>query len=119
MKKFIILLVFAVPCFAMAQLNEDQLWENARYEVATNGAQIYYTDINVNSVNSDFSKEMLERIKATMFGKEGIVKVEFLHFNQTIRVYHFDYIELETVKSFVLQEREDIEVMNRVEFALH
>ena len=117
MKKLILVLALAVPGFLMAQMNEDQLWENAVYQVIHDGATVFYTDVNV--LNSDFSESMLEDIKAKMFQKEGIVKVEFQNSNRTIRVYHFDYIELETVKNFVLAEKREIDVMNRVEFSMN
>lgn len=111
MKQFILILALTLPGFIMAQLSEDQLWENARYQVVKNGATIYYTDVNV--IDSEYDEQMLLRVKSQMFLKDGIVKVDFLHFNQTIRVYHYDFIELETIKNFVLEERKDIEVMNR------
>lgn len=113
MKKLILILAIAFPTVLMAQMSEDQLWENAKYQSVTNGVPVYYTDVN--AVGPEFDEEMMEHVKSTMFLKDGIVKVEFLHFNQTIRVYHYDFIELETVKSFVLELRHDIEVMNRAE----
>lgn len=117
MKKIILILALVAPGFLMAQMSEDQLWENARYQVVHDGAAVYYTDVNV--LSSAFSEDMLEYVKAQMFLKEGIVKVDFLHSNQTIRVHHFDFIELETIKNFVLVERTDIEVMNRVEYEMN
>lgn len=117
MKKLILILALAVPGFLMAQMSEDQLWENAKYQVVHDGATVFYTDVNV--LNSDFSETTLEDLKASMFQKEGIVRVEFQNLNRTIRVYHFDYIELETVKDFVLAERREIEVMNRVEYDMN
>ena len=98
----------------MAQMNESQLWENAQYQVIKHGASVLYTDVNTN--NTEFSEDLLAQLKTTMFQKEGIVKVEFRNMSRTIRVYHFDYIEQETVKSFILAERRDIEVMNQVEY---
>ena len=117
MKKLILILALAVPGFLMAQMNPDQLWENAHYQVLHNGATLFYTDVNV--IDSEFEEAELDQMKEDMFTKEGIVKVEFLHFKQTVRVYHFDYIELETVKNFVLMQRRDIEVMNRIEFDIN
>lgn len=116
MKKLIILLAVILPGMAMAQMNEAQMWENARYNVLQKGAVLMYTDVN--AIDSEFAEQQLETIKANMFKKEGIVKVEFLSLNKTIRVYHYDYIELETVKSFVLSERRGIEVMNQVVYDL-
>ena len=115
MKKLILILALAFPGMLMAQMSESQLWENARYQSVTNGVQIYYTDVN--AVGPEFDEEMMDHVKVTMFLKDGIVKVELLHFNQTIRVYHYDFIELETVKNFVLELRHDIEVMNRAEYS--
>lgn len=117
MKKFIILLAIVVPGFVMAQMSENQLWENARYQVVQNGESILYTDVDTK--NAAFSEEMLDQLKENMFRKEGIVKVELRNSNKTIRVYHFEYIELETVKGFVLAERRDIEVLNQVEYSMH
>ncbi len=114
MKKLIILFAIVVPVFAMAQMSENQLWENARYQVVKKGATVLYTDVN--AINSEFSEELLDQVKANMFQKEGIVKVKLMNSNRTIRVYHFDYIELETIKDFVLAERSEIEVMNQVPY---
>lgn len=117
MKKLILIFALAFPGMLMAQMSEDQLWENAKYQSVANGVQVYYTDVN--AVGPEFDEEMMDHIKSTIFLKDGIVKVEFLHLNQTIRVYHYDFIELETVKGFVLELREDIEVMNRAEYSFN
>jgi len=116
MKRFILLIVLIAPGFLMAQTNDYQLWENAYYQVVKNGATIYYTDVN--ALDFEYSEATFNKSKANMLEKDGIVKVEFLHFNHTIRVYHFDFIELETIKNFVLNERKNIEVMNRVEYPI-
>lgn len=115
MKKLILILVMAFPGMLMAQLSEGQLWEHAQYESVENGVPVYYTDVN--AIGPEFDEEMMDHVKSTMFLKDGIVKIEFLHMNQTIRVYHYDFIELETVKNFVLELRHDIDVMNRVEYS--
>ena len=115
MKKLILIFALVFPAMLMAQMSESQLWENARYQAVTNGVPVYYTDVN--AIGPEFDEEMMEHVKSTAFLKDVIVKVEFLHFNQTIRVYHYDFIELETVKGFVLESREDIEVMNRAEYS--
>lgn len=117
MKKLILILAIVLPGMLMAQMSEGQLWENAKYQSVTNGVTVYYTDVN--AIGPEFDEEMMDHVKSTMFLKDGIVKIEFLHFNQTIRVYHYDFIEVETVKSFVLDLREDIEVMNRAEFSFN
>lgn len=114
MKKLILILALAFPGMLLAQMSESQLWEHARYEAVENGVPVYYTDVN--AIGTGFDEEMMDHVKSTMFLKDGIVKVDFLHSNYTIRVYHYDFIELETVKNFVLELRDDIEVMNREEY---
>lgn len=118
MKQFILIAALVLPGMLFAQMTEDEKWENARYEVAKNGVVLYYTDINVDRETSSFSEKSFDQIKENMMAKEGIVKVEFVHFNQTIRAYHFDFVDQQTIKDFVLMERKDIEVMNRKEYGL-
>lgn len=117
MKNLILSIAFALPLVSFAQLSEEQLWENANYEVVRNGASVFYTDVN--ATQTPYTDKDFNRIKAKMFQKEGIVRVDFLKENRTIRVYHFDYVDLETVKSFVLREKTDIEVANRVAYDMH
>ena len=114
MKKVILFLALLAPCFLMAQVEESKIWEKAVFEVNHNNATIYYTDVN--STDGPFNEEILEELKPVMLRKEGIVKVEFAHVGHAIRVYHFDYIELETIKYFVLKHTQEIEVMTRKEF---
>jgi len=116
MKQFILVLIAVLPGMVMAQSTESQKWENARYELLNNGTTVYYTDINVDNENTQFSEQSFEQIKANMLEKEGVVKVEILHFSQTIRAYHYDFVDQQTIKDFVLAERRDIEVMNQKVF---
>jgi hypothetical protein len=109
------MLALIFPGLLMAQMSESQLWENAKYKSVVEGVQVYYTDVN--AIDHEFDEEVKDHVRTIAFQKDGIVKVEFLHESFTIRVYHYDFIDLETVKGFVLSLREDIEVMNRKEFS--
>jgi hypothetical protein len=114
MKKVILFLALIAPSFLIAQIDESKIWEKAVFEVNHNNATIYYTDVN--SLDGPFNEEILDDLEAAMLRKEGIVKVEFAHVGHAIRVYHFDYIELETIKYFVLKHTQEIEVMTRKEY---
>ena len=116
MKAFIITLVLLISGFVSAQVNEDKIWEQAVYEVRTNGTPFYYTDVNVRE--TPFTKTNFALIKENMLSKEGIARVELLDHARVLRVYHFEYIEPEGIKSFILTENPDIEVMNRVPYVL-
>ncbi|NVK65419.1 MAG: hypothetical protein HWE22_12580 [Flavobacteriales bacterium] len=118
MKQFIIVLAIVLPGIVVAQSSESQKWENARYEMVNKGTTVYYTDINVDNETSAFSEKSFDEIKANMLQKEGVVKVEITHFNQTIRTYHYDFVDTQTIKDFVLEKRRDIEVMNRKVYTL-
>lgn len=116
MKKVILFLALIAPTLLMAQVNESKIWENAVFQVNHNNATIYYTDVN--STDGPFDEGILDEVKSAMLRKEGIVKVEFTHVGHAIRVYHFDYIELETIKYFVLKHTNEIELMTRKEYTL-
>lgn len=112
MKKFILSLAFAIPLISFGQMSEEQIWENANYQVIKTGAFLYYTDIN--TTDEAFAPVKFNRIKSNMLNKEGIARVELVKDNKTIRVYHFDYVDLETLKSFVIHETLKIEVTEKV-----
>ena len=60
-------------------------------------------------------KEFLQLEKA-LLEKEGIFDVELLNDRKTIRVDHLSYIEVETIKAFILPYRAEIEIEEKVPY---
>lgn len=116
MKALIITLALIIPGIASAQINEDKIWEQAVHEVITNGTPFFYTDVNV--IETPYTKSDFRVIKEAMLQKEGIARVELIDYDRVIRVYHFGFIEPEGIKSFVIHEKLDIELQNRVPYVL-
>lgn len=111
MKLHIIAILAFIPFISDAQVDEDKLWENARYQVSTDKHKIYYTDVN--NAEGAFTESDLQLLKQAMFQKEGIVRIELIDLDRTFRIFYFEYIEIEIIKDFVLPIEENVEFMEK------
>lgn len=116
MNKYIIAILLCLPLLTFAQVDEDKIWENARFEATQNLHTIYYTDVN--NAQGTFNYDELIELKDQMFEKEGIVRIELLDLDRTFRIYHLEYIEVETIKLYVLPIESGVEIMERKRFRI-
>jgi hypothetical protein len=115
MKQLIILSLIALPTLVFAQVDESKLWEEAMHEVSHNGQLAFYSDVVITD-SEPFNREDMVAIRHKMYQKEGIFKVELIDHNRIVRVYHYDFIELETIKNFAFEVKREIEVRDRITF---
>lgn len=92
------LFLFGSLSFLIAQQTSGQRWEKALYEVKENGQTLLVTELIAD--NHSFDKEHLYLLKDIFLQKEGVVEFEVVD-PKTIRVYHFDYIEVEILKQLM------------------
>ncbi|UKN01149.1 hypothetical protein K6119_15575 [Paracrocinitomix mangrovi] len=94
--------------------DEDKAFEKAYYEVKQNGETAFTIDVEFKDVPFDVAK--FRMIKDQMLLKEGIFKVELIKDNKTIRVCHLSFIEVETIKSFIIPYRQDFDTTEKEPF---
>lgn len=99
MKLIFSLLILSLPIFAFGQNKEDLQYEAAVYQINL-GQSASTSDIDI--IDNQLDKSTFMQMKQNLLKKEGIFKVELVNDEKTIRVYHFDYIDLEGIKELVL-----------------
>ena len=106
--KFIITLsiILSTSCLFSQVKTEAQRWENARFLVVKQNQEAFKTIIK--SKGATFTKEEFKSIQSNSLLKEGIFDVKILENNQAIEIYYISFIEIETIKSFVLPIKSDV-----------
>ena len=113
MKAFFLLIALLASFISFSQ-SESQKYEDAYFQVQHKNESAFLTTIK--SPNLAFTKAEFREIKDTMLKKEGIFKVEIVENDFVINVYHLSYIEVETIKFFVLPIKSNISLEEKVPF---
>lgn len=107
------LALLALPNVVDAQIDEKKR-EHALFEVTHNGQTAFSTDVR--STDAPFDTRQAVAIANSMMEKEEIFGVELLNDGNTLRVYHLSGIDLDTVKSFVVQYKTNVSVEEPVQY---
>jgi hypothetical protein len=116
MRYIIILLLAILPLASFSQSYEANKLENAIFQIQQNGRQANTTIVT--GVDSKFDVKEFELIREDMLEKDEIFKVELIHEEKSIKVYHFTDIDVDGLKHFIIPHKRDVHFEESVSYTL-
>jgi len=116
MKYTIIILLTILPLVSFSQSYEANKLENAIFQIQQNG-RLANTTI-VTGVDSKFTVKEFDLIRKDMLEKEEIFKIELIHDEKSIKVYHFTNIDVDGLKYFIIPHKLNVHFEESVSYTL-